>query len=777
MKTRLFSLIGGICFCGLAFTQVNVPIVNPGFELPKGGAKIMTLDNGALPGWFSDTSYNNTGREANSSATEGAMIGFSSNIDGTVAQVVDKIADVPNIVTYVLTFDANLTWTPGSASAAKVYTKLSAYSGIDRKSRVVVDSMAFSIIYGWQRFNQVVEFEANSSYAGDSLVIEYDVYGSEVDSLSIPKNTWVQVDNFKLKKYNGVYTGKNIIPLQNPSFELPTGAAKIITLDNGALPGWFSDTSYNNTGRETSGGATDGAMIGFSSNIDGTVAQVVDVIADLPQAATYVLSFDGNLTWTPGAASAARVYTLFSAYSGSDRKTRVVIDSLASPLINGWQSYSHSVEIAANSIYAGDSLVIEYDVYGSEVDSLSISKNTWVQVDNFKLTKYTEGETILYPIANLLSKTNHIDANDFSGDLSAHWDADSIYMQFAIVDDSIVNVGASYQVDNIEIYFDMDNSKNIHWPRNGGWVKAVDDAIDTNDWQLRLVPDVDFDVNNTARPAITEGYHQIYSRTANGYYFELNVAWNELLEGFVPEAGKIFGFDVNASDNDAVASDANRDQISLNSPTLGMFNDPSLWASIEIGPYGQFVGLPSDKTSPAVPAGLDTVSTDTSKINLKWTPSKDQASAVLNYIVYKNDVKLATVYPAAPATATYNATGLTPNTEYTFKVVAVDNYGNQSAASATKTFKTKAKPVINAIDNVELSFNKVYPNPSTGIFSLETSELGMVSFNVFDVTGAIVKSGIFTNNYKLDLSNFSNGMYILNVKSDQKSEIIKLIVK
>ena len=83
------------------------------------------------------------------------------------------------------------------------------------------------------------------------------------------------------------------------------------------------------------------------------------------------------------------------------------------------------------------------------------------------------------------------------------WDSDSIYMVYDVVDDSIVNAGASYQVDNIEIYFDMDNSKNIHYPRNGGWLQPIDAAYDTNDYQLRLVPDVAFAVNNNpARPAI-----------------------------------------------------------------------------------------------------------------------------------------------------------------------------------------------------------------------------------------------------------------------------------
>jgi hypothetical protein len=762
MKTRLLSFIAGICFYSIGVAQVNVPLVNPSFELPLGGAKITTLDNNAIPGWFSDTTYTDTGRETNATAPDGAMIGYTSNKDGSVAQVVEPIADVANVVTYVLTFDGKKSYGPGTV--CQVYTLFSVYSGNDRTSRVIVDSQAVDITSNWQTFTHVVQFDANSVYAGDSLVIEYNGYGDEASP-----NTWVNVDNFRLKKYNGVYTGDNIVALENPSFELPAGGAKITNLDNNAIPGWFSDTSYTDTGREANATAPDGAMIGYTSNKDGSVAHLVELIADVPQAVTYVLTFDGKKSYSPG--TVCQVYTLFSVYSGNDRTSRVIVDSQAVDITSNWQTFTHAVQFDGNSVYAGDSLVIEYNGYGDEA-----SPNTWVNVDNFKLSKYTEGETILYPIANILDGANHIDANDFSGDISASWDADSFYMQLAIVDDSIVNVGTYYDVDNIEIYIDMDNSKNIHWPRNGAWVASLDPTYDTNDYMLRLIPDVDFAVNNTARPSITDGYRQVYSKTANGYNFELNIAWNALLEGFVPEVGKVIGFDINASDNDN--NPFYRDQITLNSTTLQIFNDPSLWANVQFGPYGQFIGMPSDNMPPTIPTGLDSVLTDTNKINLKWTPSTDQASAVMKYTVYKGDVLLATVYPANATTATYNAIGLTPETAYTFKVAAIDNYGNESAASSSKTITTKAvPPVIPGVNNVELSFNKIYPNPSTGIFNIETSDKGLVSFNVYNVTGELIKSGNFTDSYRLDLSNYSNGMYILNVKSAQKSEVIKLIIK
>jgi hypothetical protein len=558
------------------------------------------------------------------------------------------------------------------------------------------------------------------------------------------------------------------VPLLNPSFELPAGG-KISTFDNDTIPGWFSDTSYVNSGREQNATATDGIMECFTSNLDGTVAHVVEPIADVPNAVTYVLTFDGSLVWNPG--TVAVIYTKFSVFSGTDRSSRVTLDSMAFPIDYVWMTYNHAFEFEANSAYAGDSLVFEWNVYGDV-------ENTWAMVDNFKMTKYTESEVTSVPITNVLDGTNLSGASDWSGLLKGTWDADSIYMQFIITDDSIFTTGNAYAVDNVEIYFDMDNSKNIHWPRNGAWVAAVDAAFDTNDYQLRLVPGVDFSVNNSSRPTgpgITDGYRQVYAVTDTGYNFNLNIAWNALLDGFVPEVGKVIGFDLDASDND---NDPDyRDQITLNSPTLQLFNDPSLWASVQIGPYGQFIGLPSDMTPPTVPAGLDTVKVDSNKVNLGWTPSTDQATAVMQYIVYQDDVEIASVYGAAPTSQTYMVTGLMPETTYSFSIVAVDNYGNESAMSSAKAVTTDPLLPPEGISDNKSNLYKIYPNPSSGILNIETNSLAPVTVEIYNIAGKLVSTDQFTNRYRVDVSTYGQGMYMIYLKSADQTTVEKFIIE
>jgi hypothetical protein len=73
----------------------------------------------------------------------------------------------------------------------------------------------------------------------------------------------------------------------------------------------------------------------------------------------------------------------------------------------------------------------------------------------------------------------------------------------------------------------------------------------------------------------------------------------------------------------------------------------------------------------------------------------------------------------------------------------------------------------------------VYPNPGTGLFTI-TSVTASGSIEVYDVLGNKVKSIELKNNasdYKLDLSGYSKGMYLLNMISDGKRYSKKIILE
>lgn len=76
---------------------------------------------------------------------------------------------------------------------------------------------------------------------------------------------------------------------------------------------------------------------------------------------------------------------------------------------------------------------------------------------------------------------------------------------------------------------------------------------------------------------------------------------------------------------------------------------------------------------------------------------------------------------------------------------------------------------------------KFIPNPSTGIFNLKTDSAQQLSISVIDITGKEILNqqnvNIQDNNYKIDLSNYSSGIYVLSIKTSTTTTIKKLIVK
>lgn len=90
----------------------------------------------------------------------------------------------------------------------------------------------------------------------------------------------------------------------------------------------------------------------------------------------------------------------------------------------------------------------------------------------------------------------------------------------------------------------------------------------------------------------------------------------------------------------------------------------------------------TDTQAPTAPTSLAASSVAQTTLTLGWTASTDNV-AVTGYDIYKNGTLLTTV-----TTTSYNVTGLTAATAYTFYVKAKDAAGNVSAASSTLSVTT-----------------------------------------------------------------------------------------
>jgi len=116
-------------------------------------------------------------------------------------------------------------------------------------------------------------------------------------------------------------------------------------------------------------------------------------------------------------------------------------------------------------------------------------------------------------------------------------------------------------------------------------------------------------------------------------------------------------------------------------------DNPAFATQIWGGPQAEDLfggGGSSDTQAPTVPASLSAANTTQTSTTLSWNASSDNVG-VTGYKVYRNGVLVTTT-----TVTTYNATGLTATTTYTFNVKAEDAAGNVSANSNTATVTTQS---------------------------------------------------------------------------------------
>ncbi|GIF95597.1 glycoside hydrolase family 9 protein [Catellatospora citrea] len=128
-------------------------------------------------------------------------------------------------------------------------------------------------------------------------------------------------------------------------------------------------------------------------------------------------------------------------------------------------------------------------------------------------------------------------------------------------------------------------------------------------------------------------------------------------------------------------------------------NDPSYLATAGVNPgvplyhggvkiWGNEPSTTPDTTAPSAPGTPSASGVTTTGLTLAWAASTDTGgSGLAGYDVYR-EAGTTDVLVGSPTAAGLSLTGLTPNTSYTYYVVAKDGAGNRSAASAPATFTT-----------------------------------------------------------------------------------------
>jgi len=92
--------------------------------------------------------------------------------------------------------------------------------------------------------------------------------------------------------------------------------------------------------------------------------------------------------------------------------------------------------------------------------------------------------------------------------------------------------------------------------------------------------------------------------------------------------------------------------------------------------------------------------------------------------------------------------------------------------TATSSFDVTVNAFVNIADLSKLGIS-IYPNPSTGIFTVETKDNFDVT--ITDISGKIISEIPNFTNSKLDLSNQSNGIYFIKFQNSELTETLKII--
>jgi len=282
-----------------------------------------------------------------------------------------------------------------------------------------------------------------------------------------------------------------------------------------------------------------------------------------------------------------------------------------------------------------------------------------------KFTKAIQGTPVIDgTVDSLWSQAKEIVADNFvSGSSGATakvktmWDANYLYV-LATVTDSLLNKSSAnaYEQDSVETFIDQNNAKTS--------IYQADDA------QYR----VNYSNQATFNGGDQTKFKSATALTATGYIVEEAIPFTALTGA----EGTVIGFDTQINNADATGK---RVSVATWADASGItYRDTS-----KMGNVGLVARPAPDYSAPTAPTNLTSTGKSTRTISLNWGASTDN-TGVTGYRIYNGSALLA----SGGTATTYRLTGLAPGTAYSLSVRAIDEAGNESAASNTISVTTNA---------------------------------------------------------------------------------------
>ena len=179
--------------------------------------------------------------------------------------------------------------------------------------------------------------------------------------------------------------------------------------------------------------------------------------------------------------------------------------------------------------------------------------------------------------------------------------------------------------------------------------------------------------------------------------------------------------------------------------------------------------------APFAYAGADRSVNERDWVTLDGTLSTDPENDQLTYNwTAPAGITLSSLTAARP---TFIAPDVTAETSYTFFLVVND--GNTNSAPVSVTITVKDVFVGNSL--TETPSFKVYPNPTTGIFTVELagSPGKKAELSVIDMTGAEVmrKEVSSATRFEVNLSKQVSGIYLVKITRNDQQQLSKIILR
>jgi chitodextrinase len=154
-----------------------------------------------------------------------------------------------------------------------------------------------------------------------------------------------------------------------------------------------------------------------------------------------------------------------------------------------------------------------------------------------------------------------------------------------------------------------------------------------------------------------------------------------------------------------------------------------------------------DTTAPSIPTGLTATAVSPSQINLSWNAATDNVG-VTSFRVYRNGALIATLGNVT----TYQNTGLSASTSYSYRVQAVDAAGNASAQSAAASATTQSSDTTAPSTPTGLTATAVSPSQINLSWNAATDNVGVTTYRVYRNGTLIATLGNVTSYQNTGLS-------------------------